>query len=149
MDAYPNVVGIKDSENDLSGLIAFRHAVPDAKVLVGNDDHFFSAMQAGCDGCISGNANVVPELFVAAWRHFHEGRSPIASQLQSAISCIARATQYGCVPLLREGMRLRGLPIGPAIAPFTPPSNEDTNRLEKEVASALEMVEALSRVKEV
>lgn len=78
-----NVVGIKYSYPDMPRLMKFMN-VNDGKfsVLAGPDDLFFVTLCAGGDGTISGNANVVPEHFVAIYDAFQKGDIELARKLQ-------------------------------------------------------------------
>ena len=82
--AVPNVVGIKDSSGDLEALRAFRQ-IPQFSVLSGTDGMNLAALELGCDGMISGNANAVPEPFVALWDAWQAGDRAAAADAQREI----------------------------------------------------------------
>ncbi len=67
-DRAPNVIGIKYSFPDMPKLMKFMNVNHgEFSVLAGPDDLFFMTLCAGGDGTISGNSNVIPELFVAIY----------------------------------------------------------------------------------
>ena len=82
-EAAPNVVGIKYSYPDMPRLMKFMNINDNQfSVLAGPDDLFFVTLCAGGDGTISGNANVVPEHFVAIYDAFKAGNYTLARELQ-------------------------------------------------------------------
>ena len=82
-EAAPNVVGIKYSYPDMPRLMKFMNINDNQfSVLAGPDDLFFVTLCAGGDGTISGNANVVPEHFVAIYDAFKAGKYTLARELQ-------------------------------------------------------------------
>lgn len=82
-EAAPNVVGIKYSYPDMPRLMKFMNINDNQfSVLAGPDDLFFVTLCAGGDGTISGNANVIPEHFVAIYDAFKAGNYTLARELQ-------------------------------------------------------------------
>lgn len=70
-DRASNVIGIKYSFPDMPRLMKFINVNKgEFSVLAGPDDLFFVTLCAGGDGTISGNSNVIPELFVAIYDAF-------------------------------------------------------------------------------
>ena len=83
IEAVPNVVGIKYSYPDIVRLISYMNLKDNTfSVLAGPDNLFFLTLCAGGDGIISGNANVIPEHFVAIYDAFHKGDICSARELQ-------------------------------------------------------------------
>lgn len=133
-----NIIGIKDSSGDLEALRAFR-ALPNFSVLSGSDGRNLAALELGCDGMISGNANAVPEPFVALWNAWQAGDTAGTTEAQRRID-VARM-------LLSNGARLadfkavlvaRGILSCAAVRAPHPPA-EDGRRL----LSALEEASCL------
>lgn len=84
LDAAPNVIGIKYSYPDMNRLMQYIDIQNRSfSVLVGPDNLFYLALCAGADGTISGNANVIPEHFVAVYNAFQSGNYPLAQKLQA------------------------------------------------------------------
>ena len=80
-------------------------------------------------GSISGNANVLPELFVQLYRAKKSGRGDVAQRCQELVDQLAEATHHGNIPLLKAGLARRGVPVGSALPPFdeAPPESEQTS----------------------
>jgi len=107
-------VGLKDSSGDLDVLRAHRAVSPGRTVslLSGTDGLNLAALQLGSDGMISGNANPVPEPFVAlvrAWRAGDAG-AVLAAQGQidaarSALANGARLADFKAVLVARGVLR--------------------------------------------
>lgn len=84
LDAAPNVIGIKYSYPDMPRLMQYIGIQNQSfSVLVGPDNLFYLALCAGADGTISGNANVIPEHFVAIYNTFKSGNYQLAQKLQA------------------------------------------------------------------
>ena len=81
------IVGIKDSSGSVENLAAFAQARNGQPwtLLVGDDRALFKGLQAGWDGGISGVAGFCPELLVAIYRSFVEGRRDEAARLQALL----------------------------------------------------------------
>ncbi len=89
-----NIVGLKDSSGDLALLRAHRAVqVPGKSIslLSGTDGLNLAALELGCDGMVSGNANAVPEPFVALWRAWRAGDGAAARVAQAQVDAV-RAT---------------------------------------------------------
>ncbi|MCL4541310.1 MAG: dihydrodipicolinate synthase family protein [Chloroflexi bacterium] len=83
----PNIVGAKDSSGDIEGIAALRQVTP-GPLLSGADGLNLAALRLGCDGMISGNANAVPEPFVALMRAWRLGDAPAAEEAQRRINSV-------------------------------------------------------------
>lgn len=86
----PNIVGLKDSSGDLDILRAHRAVSPGRRIslLSGTDGLNLPALQLGCDGMIAGNANAVPEPFVALNRAWQAGDAAGALAAQRQIDLV-------------------------------------------------------------
>jgi 4-hydroxy-tetrahydrodipicolinate synthase len=116
------IVGIKDSSGQRANLAAFATARERQpwSLLVGDDRVLVTGLQAGWDGGISGVAGFCPELLVAIYRSFVEGRHAESVRLQGVldelISQLARfPTPWG----IRIGLAARGMDTGPLPLPLT------------------------------
>ena len=92
-----------------------------APVFIGSDDLIAQAFTYGAAGSISGNANVLPELFVQLYRAKKSGRGDVAQRCQELVDQLAEATHHGNIPLLKAGLARRGVPVGSALPPLTRP----------------------------
>lgn len=116
---YPNFAGIKDSQGDIALTQRYLEAIGNSgQVLVGSDDLIKQAFMMGACGSISGNANVLPELFVKLVQASKNQQWDTAEQLQQMVNELAEATEYGNLPLLKLGLSLRGISAGKALPPF-------------------------------
>lgn len=89
----PNLVGLKDSSGDVEALRAHRAVRAPGRalsVLSGTDGLNLAALELGCDGMISGNANAAPQPFVDLWRAWERGDAAGAGQAQLRIDAVRR-----------------------------------------------------------
>ena len=88
-EACPNIVGIKYSYPDMPRLIKFMNVRNGSfSVLAGPDDLFFATLCSGGDGTISGNSNVIPELYIAIYDAFKKGDYETGRKLQARVNLI-------------------------------------------------------------
>ena len=122
--AEVGVQGIKDSA---FSYITFAHfileladAYPDFRFVVGTEGIALPAFMAGAKGCVSGLANVFPELMVSLWDAYAEGDYERAAALQMRvvkarkILHIPESTNAACYTVLRA----RGIDAGWPKAPI-------------------------------
>ena len=120
------VQGIKDSG---FGYIEFAHFVlevaedyPDFRFIVGTEGIALPAFMAGAKGCVSGLANVFPEIMVELWDAFMAGDYDTAQPLQMKIIKarkvlhIPSSTNAACY----VGLRARGIDVGIPKRPVLP-----------------------------
>ncbi|MGD9156148.1 MAG: dihydrodipicolinate synthase family protein [Bacillota bacterium] len=119
-DKYTNFKGIKDSQGNPEMLHEYLNIIGNAGVvLIGSDDLIYQALKSGCSGMISGNANVLPELYITLYSAFQEGKVEVVKKLQTLVNVLAKATNFGRVPLLKAGLEMRGVSAGYAMKPYT------------------------------
>jgi 4-hydroxy-2-oxoglutarate aldolase len=136
LSEHPNIVGVKDSSNDVAGLTETVRLCPsEFAVMTGNGTVFLDALQAGATGAILAVGCVVPERCVEIFRAFKAGDLERASMLQSKLTPLATAvtTRFG-IGGLKAALDLAGYRGGPVRAPLQPP--DDTARTE--IATLLE-----------
>ena len=92
-----NIVGLKDSSGDVEVLRAHRAVSPGRRVslLSGTDGLNLAALELGCDGMISGNANPAPEPFVELVRACRAGDGAGAEEAQRRIDVVRAALSNG------------------------------------------------------
>jgi 4-hydroxy-tetrahydrodipicolinate synthase len=137
-----NLAGVKDSSGKLEQAMAFRAAVPgrDFAVFVGPERLLLPALANGCAGAVAGCANVAPKLLVNLYRAFQEGKMDEAARLQTRASELAELVSLHTFPaVIKEAMRLNGLPagvcrkpVGPVPAECREPVSQLLAKLEKE-----------------
>ena len=116
------IVGIKDSSGSVDNLAAFAQARNGQPwtLLVGDDRVLFKGLQAGWDGGISGVAGFCPELLVAIYRSFVEGRRDDAARLQTLLDeLIPHLAPFPTPWGIRIGLAARGIDTGPLPLPVT------------------------------
>lgn len=116
----PNVVGVKDSSDDLDALIRFT-AVAGGRfqVLCGSDRLLCEALQAGAQGSVSGNANLFPEIVVGLFEAFARGDLGAARAHQERLDRARAALGDGrSLSLYKRVLERRGLRGGPVRAPL-------------------------------
>ena len=119
------VQGIKDSA---FSYIDFVHSVlamdgsPDFRFIVGTEGIALPAFMAGAKGCVSGLANVLPELMVKLWDTYQAGQYQQAAKLQMQvvkarqILHIPSSTNAACYAVLKT----RGIDVGHPKKPILP-----------------------------
>jgi 4-hydroxy-tetrahydrodipicolinate synthase len=78
------VAGLKDSSGDFKQFQAFRAAVPELAITVGNETDITRAIAAGGAGTICGMANIVPDLV----RAMIDGSEGAEARMQAAIDVV-------------------------------------------------------------
>ena len=122
----PNIIGIKDSSNDVAKLReTVRLVRKDFAVMVGNGTVFSEALQAGARGGILAVGCVVPQLCLEIYRAVQAGEIDHASVLQQKLTPLARAVTrtYG-IGGLKAALEMAGYVGGSVRAPLRRPNEE-------------------------
>lgn len=130
---HPNIYGIKDSAGSLESLQGFISVSNDAEnfdVLTGPDSLILTGYQLGCVGCISGIANIVPDLVNQVYRGFKQDEQGLANEAQERINYL-RSTLYPIAfapAVVKKMMNLLGEKVGESRYPvhFT---EEETEKM--------------------
>ena len=141
LSEHQNIIGVKDSSNDVAGLAAtVKLCPPDFAVLTGNGTVFLDALRAGATGAILAVGCVVPEICVAIYEAFHNGDEERASALQSNLTPLATAvtTKYG-IGGLKAALDLAGYNGGEVRAPLRAPGENART----EIGNLLEATRAM------
>jgi len=123
LSEHPNIVGVKDSSNDLAG---FRRTVElcsnDFAVMTGNGTVLLDALRAGATGGILAVGCVVPDVCVEIFRLFGAGEIARAEELQEELTPLAAAvtTKYG-IGGLKAALDFAGYRGGAVRAPLRSP----------------------------
>jgi 4-hydroxy-tetrahydrodipicolinate synthase len=123
-----NIVGIKDSSGELDLLhhCARAHGAR-FNTAVGSDRLVQKAVQSGVDACISGNANVAPELVVSVYNAAAAG-SEDAADLQAQLHRVCDVmADGGDLSLYKGVLARRGLALGGVRRPFLHASTEQVD----------------------
>ena len=124
LSAHPNIVGVKDSSNDVAGIKRTVELCPaEFAVMSGNGTVFLDALEAGATGGILAVGCVVPELCVEIFRLFKQGELEHARTLQNKLTPLAAAvtTRFG-IGGLKAALEMAGYRGGDVRAPLRPPS---------------------------
>jgi dihydrodipicolinate synthase/N-acetylneuraminate lyase len=97
----PNIVGIKDSENNASRLaneIKLLGGRPDFSIMIGANALFAQMLRLGADGIVPSLGNLVPRLFQRLYDYSRAGDAHAAKRCQQLINELSH--------LLRSGLSL-------------------------------------------
>ena len=140
LSEHQNIIGVKDSSNDVAGLAeTVKLCPPDFAVLTGNGTVFLDALRAGATGAILAVGCVVPEICIAIYNAFKNGDEERASSLQAKLTPLAAAvtTRFG-IGGLKAALDLAGYKGGSVRAPL---HNADESARE-EIATLLNDAQA-------
>ncbi len=129
---HPNVVGMKETSNDLERHAQFALLRPDRfAVLSGWAPVAYPAWMMGARGAIIAVANVLPDTCVELWDHFMSGRHDDARALQQRLLPIARlVSSVHSVAGLKHALAHMGYPGGPVRPPLRPVTDEAAREIE-------------------
>ena len=139
LSAHENIIGIKDSSNDVAKLAKTVRLVPcDFAVMIGNGTVFCEALQAGARAGILAVACVAPQLCVAIYEAVKADDLDRASDLQSALTPLARAVTktYG-IGGLKAALEMTGFVGGAVRAPLQRPSEEGRDEIAELLREAM------------
>jgi dihydrodipicolinate synthase/N-acetylneuraminate lyase len=117
---FPNIVGMKDSSGSFELLTQLSYKQNGAfNTASGGDGQILMGVAAGIDACVSGNANVVPELVVALHHAASAGDLGLARKLQKKMDTVRQLLEDGRdLSMFKAGLARRGLPVGEVRAPL-------------------------------
>jgi 4-hydroxy-2-oxoglutarate aldolase len=124
LSEHPNIVGIKESGNDMQLLGDYlAAAAQDFVVLCGSATSFYSALSLGVHGGVLALAGLMPSECWAMRSLVAEGKYADARKLQTRLMPLARAigAQHG-VPALKAALTLVGFETGDPRPPLRPAS---------------------------
>ena len=136
LSEHPNIVGVKDSSNDVAGFSETVRVCPsEFVVMTGNGTVLLDALRAGATGAILAVGCVVPEICVEIFRAFKADEQERASMLQSKLTPLAAAvtTRFG-IGGLKAALDLAGYHGGTVRAPLRAPDESART----EIATLLE-----------
>ena len=116
----PRVIGVKNSSMPVQDIQMWKDE--GAIVFNGPDEQFVSGLAAGAIGGIGGTYAAMPELYLAIFRLFHEGKLEQGREIQNECCriiykmCSAQGNMYA---VIKEIIRLQGGPdVGGVRAPL-------------------------------
>lgn len=137
-------VGLKDSSGDLAQFQEFvdigRQVGRPFDVFMGRDHMILQGLEMGGAGAVSACANVIPRVFVELYEAWRRGDRRLAETLQERAKPLRMAFSMGTFPVVvKEAMKLAGLPAGDCRRPVTNLSPEERERLRAIVEEVLEV----------
>lgn len=119
---HPNVVGMKETSNDLERHAQFAMVQPDRfAVLSGWAPVAYPAWMMGARGAIIAVANLLPDVCATLWDHAQAGRHDDARALQQRLLPIAQlVSSVHSVAGLKFALGEMGFPGGPVRPPLLP-----------------------------
>jgi len=124
----PGVAGLKFTSFDLYSLRQLRAS--GRVVFNGHDEVLAAGLLMGADGGIGSTYNVMPELFVALWRHAQQGDWNAAIAVQDQINAVIRVLlDYPLLPAIKQVLTWSGIPCGDAVAPRARLTSEQADSL--------------------
>lgn len=135
LGAHPNVIGMKETSNDLERHAQFVMVNPAFAVLSGWAPVAYPAWMMGAKGAIIAVANILPEQCATLWAHFQAGRHDEARALQHRLLPIAQlVSSIHSVAGLKCALDHLGFPGGPVRSPLLPV----TPQVSADIRAALE-----------
>lgn len=130
-DEVEHIAGIKDSSGNMSNTAEYLRRTPDDfRVLMGRDTLIYAALAHGAAGAIAASANLAPDLGVGIYNSYIAGDRTAALEYQRRLTLLRNAFALGTFPaILKTGLELLGLPMGPPRAPVGPLTKEERERL--------------------
>jgi 4-hydroxy-2-oxoglutarate aldolase len=138
LSEHPNIVGVKDSSNDVAGFKQTVELCPaDFAVMTGNGTIFLDALEAGATGAILAVGCVVPELCVEIFRLFKQGELDHARKSQDKLTPLAAAvtTRFG-IGGLKAALDLADYRGGDVRAPLQAPNENARTEIAALLAAA-------------
>jgi 4-hydroxy-tetrahydrodipicolinate synthase len=140
----PNIVGMKDSTGRLTHLREALALGPGFLVFCGSDRLLLPALTAGVTGIVPGNANVVPEVFVAAWAAHRRGDVKALRAANARAQTARRALGDGNLGLFKAVLGRMGSPMGGVRSPLLDPEPSEIDAamaaLAEEVHSSMDLL---------
>lgn len=124
LSEHENIIGIKDSSNDIAGLQATINLVqPNFAVLTGNGTVLTEALSGGACGGILAVGCVAPATCIEIFEAVRSGETATASSLQTKLTPLAAAVtvRFG-IGGLKAALDMNGYVGGAVRAPLSAPS---------------------------
>ena len=133
LSEHPNIIGVKDSSNDMNGFSETVKLCPvDFAVMTGNGTVLLDALKAGATGGILAVGCAVPEICLEVFRLFANGEIEQAEFLQSKLTPFAAAvtTRFG-IGGLKAALDIGGYRGGPVRQPLQSPNEFQVTEIQK------------------
>ena len=125
------LIGIKDSSGDLALALAYkRFCGSNFKVFMGRDHLIFSALASGLDGAVAATSNAAVDIVLGIYNEYAAGNLDAAIRYQNRLTPFREFWSRGSFPVVvKEAMKLQGLPSGPCRRPIGPISEKNREEL--------------------
>ncbi|PYI56894.1 dihydrodipicolinate synthase family protein [Paenibacillus flagellatus] len=122
MLAYPQTIGVKITTPSTYELQQFKAlGGPDFLLFNGPDEQLLAGLSLGADAGIGGTYGMMPELFVAIYEAFRQGRMEEARTYQTwANDIIAELLDMPVYGAIKEIVKMRGVDCGQPRLPLEP-----------------------------
>jgi 4-hydroxy-tetrahydrodipicolinate synthase len=141
VDEVANIRGVKDTGDSIARITSYlaRHG-PAPEVYAGNNSIIFQALSTGARGAVSALANAVPELVVALYEAWDEGRLDESLSLQFTLNRLQTSLKgVPYVAAVKYLVERRGLPGGGTRAPQLPLAPGEVELVERRLQAALDL----------
>jgi dihydrodipicolinate synthase/N-acetylneuraminate lyase len=138
LSRHPNIAGLKESSGDFAYLRRILRSVESGfRVFSGNLAILLKALYAGAAGGIVSQADFAPELCLAFYEAFRQGRHKVARELHARLVPLALEinVKYGA-PALKVAMDLAGYRGGEPRSPLLPVTVEARRRIARTLKAA-------------
>lgn len=130
----PNIIGIKYNYPSINQTLDYTNINNGYFSVLQGDDRTIPAWLAlGCDGTVSGSANVFPEPLIASYHAFMSGDLQTALQYGKIAARIVDILQGDNIAYFKEALKIRGLDIGIMRSPLLDLTRDQSIKLEKEL----------------
>lgn len=132
---YGNIIGIKDSSMDYMNVLNYRVYTPDDFcVFTGNDAQMVPTIWAGGNGAVAGTANIIPAIISEMYAKCKNGDFLEAMKIQKCILKLRDILRsYPPMAGHKRAMELIGFNMGQARIPLRALTNEESERLRKQL----------------
>jgi 4-hydroxy-tetrahydrodipicolinate synthase len=138
LQSHPNLMGMKDSSGDVEHTLGWLERYPNLSLFSGSDLIHAQVYPKGAMGCISGSANVFPDLISAIWRGYKE--DPTGQKMQEAQDEVLRLAKiyrsYPPIAVNKAILAHKGFPFYHVRPPLVDFSAEMRQTLIRELQEA-------------
>ncbi len=132
---HQNIVAVKEANGDLSAIAKTRYLCgDDLAIYSGNDDQVVPVMSLGGLGVISVLSNIMPKEAHEMCRHYLNGDTEKAMEMQVKYTGLIDALFCDVNPIpVKTAMNLAGMNVGPLRLPLYPMNESNLNYLKEKL----------------
>ncbi len=137
----PGIRGVKDTGDSIGRIGRYLAELGDGiEVYAGNNEIVVPALTIGARGAVSAIASAVPELLVALYERWAEGKQQEAMDLQRAVALLHRCIEgMPYLGAIKHLARRRGLPGGGMRAPQQAVTSEQAAEIDRRLDAVEEL----------